>query len=51
MNDIFVRRLCNYLGLTKIQAFQMIEEYKNRGKLDELLILTGLKGVCEDVWN
>lgn len=45
MNEILINKTAQIFRVTKIEAMQIIEQYMLNNNIDELLILTNLKGV------
>lgn len=45
MNEILINKTAKIFGVSKIEAMQIIEQYILNNNIDELLILTNLKGV------
>ena len=44
MNEILIQRVANIFGICKIEAMCTIEKYIWSGKMDELLLITGMDG-------
>lgn len=47
MSEILINRVANDFHLDKTEAMIFIERQMMNGQLDELLLITGLDGVCD----